>query len=112
MPHALFSYGTLQYDSVQQLLFGRALTGRSDAIVGYRIREVVIADPGVIAASGTATHPMLVPDEAAIDGIPGTVFDLDDAQLAAADAYEVDAYHRVEVPLASGRRAWVYVVRT
>lgn len=111
MPHALFSYGTLQYDSVQRSIFGRTLQGRPDAIIGYRIREVVIADPAVIEASGTAAHPMLVPDESAADGIDGTVFELDDDQLAAADDYEVDAYHRVEVPLASGTTAWVYVLR-
>jgi len=30
----LFSYGTLQQQSVQQSTFGRLLTGRSDALVG------------------------------------------------------------------------------
>jgi hypothetical protein len=38
------------------------------------------------------------------------VFRLDDAELAAADEYEVDAYVRVRVPLRSGRAAWTYVL--
>jgi hypothetical protein len=38
------------------------------------------------------------------------VFRLDDAELAAADGYEVDAYVRVQVPLRSGRAAWAYVL--
>jgi hypothetical protein len=31
------------------------------------------------------------------------------AELAAADAYEVSAYKRIEVVLKSGKSAWVYV---
>lgn len=111
MSHAVFSYGTLQYDSVQQSIFGRTIEGHPDAITGYREQNVVIADPAVIEASGTATHPMLIPDDDAVEGVAGTVYDLTDDELAAADAYEVDAYDRIEVPLASGRTAWVYVLR-
>lgn len=37
------------------------------------------------------------------------MFALTSAELAAADEYEVDAYVRVEVTLASGARAWAYL---
>jgi len=37
------------------------------------------------------------------------VFEISETELAAADEYEVDDYHRVAVPLRSGDRAWVYV---
>jgi len=37
------------------------------------------------------------------------VFRLTQAELEATDAYEVDAYGRVEARLESGRTAWVYV---
>ncbi|WP_281280720.1 hypothetical protein [Falsirhodobacter xinxiangensis] len=37
------------------------------------------------------------------------VFRITAAELAAADAYEVADYKRVEVALTSGRKAWVYV---
>ena len=43
------------------------------------------------------------------DCAPGTVFEVSNAELAHADAYEVAAYVRVEAPLASGLDAWVYV---
>ena len=43
------------------------------------------------------------------DDIAGKVFAISEAELAAADAYEVDDYKRVLVRLASGRDAWVYV---
>jgi hypothetical protein len=37
------------------------------------------------------------------------VFRITDAELTAADAYEVADYKRVLVPLRSGNKAWVYV---
>jgi hypothetical protein len=36
------------------------------------------------------------------------VFELSDAELASADAYEPAGYTRISATLASGRRAWVY----
>jgi gamma-glutamylcyclotransferase (GGCT)/AIG2-like uncharacterized protein YtfP len=37
------------------------------------------------------------------------VFEISETELAAADEYEVDDYHRIAVPLRSGATAWVYV---
>lgn len=105
--HLLFSYGTLQQREVQQANFGRVLTGSADALKGFRVEQVVIDDPEVVAESGSAVHPILVADERAAP-IAGTVFALTDAELAAADEYETSAYQRIEVELASGRRAFVY----
>ncbi|MGB6040002.1 MAG: gamma-glutamylcyclotransferase, partial [Gordonia sp. (in: high G+C Gram-positive bacteria)] len=65
-------------------------------------------DPEVIALSGIKTHLILRPDPDAL-AVPGARLQLDDAGLAAADDYEVDDYRRVEVTLASGLRAWVYL---
>jgi hypothetical protein len=105
----LFSYGTLQQPEVQRATFGRLLEGSQDAIAGYELGEQIITDQAVIAVSGSDTHPRLVPSSAADAQVPGTVFTLSDADLAAADAYEVRDYLRIQVPLASGRNAWVYV---
>ena len=42
--------------------------------------------------------------------VSGTVFEVTDAELAAADQYEqLAAYKRVAIVLASGKQAWVYV---
>lgn len=73
--HLLFSYGTLQHS-----VFGAAIGGEPDAVVGHRLGEVVIDDPHVVEVSGSAVHPGL------------------------------DADRRVEVPLRSGRTAWVYAI--
>lgn len=106
----LFSYGTLQQEAVQRAQFGRLLEGEADALLGYRIVEEEIRDEQVVALSGLRFHPNLVPG-AAGDQVAGTLYFITEAELAAADDYEVDEYRRTEVPLKSGRSAWVYVKR-
>jgi gamma-glutamylcyclotransferase (GGCT)/AIG2-like uncharacterized protein YtfP len=106
--HRLFSYGTLRQPQVQRALFGREVPTTPDALPGYRLGTLVIADPEVIATSGSDRHPILVP-AGAHDHVEGACLELDDAELAAADAYEVADYARALRPLASGVRAWVYV---
>lgn len=105
----LFSYGTLRFPQVQSATFGRIIPGRPDAVVGYVVDEVVITDPEVISSSGSDRHPVLRPASDATARIDGTVFEISDTDLAAADEYEVDDYRRTRVPLASGGTAWVYV---
>ncbi len=105
----LFSYGTLQQDDVQRATFGRLLAGEADALPGYAQELVAIDDPQVVATSGRTHHPIVRHSGVATDRVAGTVFEVTDAELAAADAYEVDAYKRVPVTLASGRQAWIYV---
>jgi hypothetical protein len=105
----LFSYGTLQQEDVQLATFGRRLSGVSDALVGYRQSVVAIQDPEVVRTSGKTHHPIVAFTGKREDCAPGTVFEITDAELAHADAYEVAAYVRVKAPLASGLEAWVYV---
>ena len=107
----LFSYGTLQQETVQRATFGRKLAGVADMLVGYKRSMVEITDPEVIATSGKTHHPIVAYSGVEADRISGTVFEITPAELAAADAYEVDAYERVQTVLASGRVAWVYVLR-
>ena len=105
----LLSYGTLQQEGVQRSTFGRSLTGSADALVGYAQSMVKIEDPDVVATSGKTHHPIVRHSGDAAHRVAGTVFEISDAELAQADAYEVDAYRRVSVTLGSGRQAWVYV---
>src|SRR5215831_6084273 len=99
----LFSYGTLQDRSVQIANFGRELTGRADALPGYARRLV---------SSGESTYAnaeLSNPD----DAVYGTVFEITEQELAAADEYEEPAdYGRISVMLKSGDQAWVYVKKT
>lgn len=109
MTELLFSYGTLRQPEVQRATFGRELDGRPDAIVGYDLEYVTISDPHVIKTSGSDRHPILKPTDRADAAVAGTVFAISEADLAAADEYEVDDYRRITVPLRSGDQAWVYV---
>ncbi|HLW73795.1 MAG TPA: gamma-glutamylcyclotransferase family protein [Gammaproteobacteria bacterium] len=104
----LFSYGTLQQETVQLANFGRKLKGRADVVVGWRLASIEINDPMVVGLSGLALHKILVPGEPS-DEVDGVVFEISPEELEAADAYETDAYKRVEVRLRSGTEAWVYV---
>jgi len=105
----LFSYGTLQLESVQRSTFGRLLAGSEDALVGFEQSLVEIDDPSVVATSGQAAHPIVRFTGRLESRVAGTVFELSDAELASADRYEVAAYKRISTVLASGRQAWVYV---
>ena len=105
----LFSYGTLQLESVQLSAFGRRLEGEPDTMPGYTRTMVEITDPDVLAASGERFHPIVSASSDPADEIAGTVFRISADELAAADRYEVADYTRVLVRLTSGRNAWVYV---
>jgi len=97
----LFSYGTLQEASVQLSTFGRRLNGQKDALKGFELGEVTIGERRFANVITRANSH-----------VPGTVFAIADSELAAVDAYEAQfSYVRVEAPLASGRRAWVYLHR-
>ena len=109
MTVALFSYGTLQLSDVQRATFGRLLEGRPDVLAGYRLAPLRISDAEVVRLSGLAVHHIARRTGDPADRIPGLVFALSPAELAAADAYEVDVYARIEATLASGARAFVYV---
>ncbi len=104
----LFSYGTLQQEGVQLAQFGRRLEGHMDALLGWRQEMVEITDPDVLAKSGKAYHPIVIPGRKD-DSVPGMVFEITAQELAAADRYEVDDYRRITAPLQSGVTAWVYV---
>jgi hypothetical protein len=102
----LFSYGTLQSATVQEANVGRALPTNPDVLAGFRIETITITDPDVIETSGSDQHPILRRSANAGDAVAGSTLELTSDELRAADAYD---YHRIEVTLASGRRAWVYV---
>jgi hypothetical protein len=106
----LFSYGTLRQPEVQRALFGRALDSSKDVLPGFRVEQLSITQPDVIALSGSASHPVLrrgQRDEA-VSGL-ALVVTADD--LRKADQYEVKDYVRIGVTLASGRAAFAYVHR-
>ena len=103
----LFSYGTLQDKNVQIANFGRELTGRADTLPAYARRTVAIVDP---VSGRESRYANVEPSSNPEDAVQGTVFEITEQELAAADRYEEDPdYHRIFVRLSSGDRAWVYL---
>ena len=106
----LFSYGTLQQDNVQLSTFGRLLQGQKDELPGFEPSFVQIEDPQVVAISGKTHHANATFNGRQDSCVSGIVFEITDAELAAADWYERQAaYKRIPAVLASGKQAWVYV---
>jgi hypothetical protein len=106
----LFSYGTLQQEDVQRATFARLLQGHADALPGFEPSPVKIEDPQQAAASGRTHHANVTFNGRADSRVPGTVFEVTEPELAAADVYERPAsYERIAVSLVSGKEAWVYV---
>jgi len=105
----LFSYGTLQQPEVQMATFGRLLSGRQDSLPGYRLSAVAIDDPAVVATSGKTHHPIASRSGLPDDMVAGAVLAVTLDELRDSDRYEVAAYRRESVTLASGTLAWAYV---
>ena len=111
MSQLLFSYGTLQYEKVQVETFGRKLKGTPEILEGYRLKQVRITDPDVLAKSEEEYHPIAVKSENENDSVEGVLFEITDEELAKADSYEVEDYKRAEVSFKSGKTGWIYVKR-
>jgi gamma-glutamylcyclotransferase (GGCT)/AIG2-like uncharacterized protein YtfP len=106
----LFSYGTLQQGDVQLATFGRLLEGQRDALPAFEPSLVKIQDAAMAAGLGRTHHANVTFTGRPDARVSGTVFDVTDAELAAADEFERPfGYGRIAVTLASGKRAWVYV---
>lgn len=105
----IFSYGTLQLESVQLSTFGRKLEGSPDKLRGYRRSILKITNPDVVATSGIAEHPVIIHTGDPEDVVEGMVFDISVAELARSDHYESADYQRISVQLESKTDAWVYV---
>jgi gamma-glutamylcyclotransferase (GGCT)/AIG2-like uncharacterized protein YtfP len=105
----LFSYGTLQTESVQRSTFGRTLKGSRDALPGYRLQMIQITDQDFVRTSGAEYHCNLQFTGNSTDFVEGTVFSVTAQELKQSDAYEPDNYKRIQVKLRSGTGAWVYL---
>ena len=108
MVERLFSYGTLQLESIQQANFGRTLEGAADTLKRFIAAPIPIDDPEFAASLGQAHYTIAQYTGVDSDAIRGTVYELTSDELTKADAYELQQYQRISVVLASGTRCWVY----
>lgn len=108
----VFSYGTLQQESVQLATFGRRLSGEPDELPGFYETKVPVFDPAQVEATGLTHYANAAYSGKITHSITGTALEISDDELVVADHYEQPAdYVRIKVSLASGRWAWVYVHR-
>src|SRR3954451_6964744 len=106
----LFSYGTLQHESVQLSTVGRTPAGEPDALIHAELSTTPIRDPRTLARFEKTHHANVVFLGSSDSRVAGTALDVTDAELSAIDGYEAgDAYARRRAMLASNREAWVYV---
>lgn len=105
----IFSYGTLQQESVQKKLLGRIVESWPDNLSRFKLSEISISNEHVIALSDQATHPIINFTGNASDIVEGEVLKVTATELATLDDYETDDYKRVTVTLNSGLEAFVYV---
>lgn len=106
----LFSYGTLQQEEVQLATFGRKLAGEKDLLVGYEPSLVKIPDPAMAERLKKTHHDNVTNTGDDWSSVQGTAFEVTDEELAMADTFEAQFnYVRLNVGLASGKSAWVYV---
>jgi len=107
----LFSYGTLQQESVQLSTFGRLLDGQADELVGFEQSLFEVTDPAFVKASGKSHHAIVRYNGRPDSRVRGMVLEVTDAELAQSDAYEPAGYTRIPAVLASGKQAWVHAGR-
>lgn len=95
----LFTYGTIQNIEIQKNIFGRELTGVTDSLAGYKISLKKVY----------GKYSVITPTENRSDILEGTVYEVSKGDLKKVDEYEGEMYMRIEVYLASGKKAWVFV---
>ena len=105
----LFSYGTLQLESVQKSSFGRVLNGTPDHLCGYSIEQLKIEDKQVLEKSEQQFHPIAIPSEDPNAQVSGVLFEVTQEELQEVDKYEVSDYKRIKATFNSGKSGWIYV---
>jgi gamma-glutamylcyclotransferase (GGCT)/AIG2-like uncharacterized protein YtfP len=96
----LFSYGNLQQKELQVAIFGRDLGGCKDFLPGYA---------RAITHVGNVDYYNIEPSSDPESFVSGTLFEITEHELAAADVYEKGReYRRISVRLRSGVQAWAY----
>jgi hypothetical protein len=104
----LFSFGPLEDQTVQLSTFGRLLKGEPDELFCYEPDWLTVAAAKDGAGADQARYAVVRFTGRADTMVQGTVFEVSEAELVAADRRQPAEYPRIVVTLASGKEAWVY----
>ena len=85
----LFSYGSLQQESVQLSTLGRRLEGQADELLKVEQSSVIIEDLQVAATLGTTHHANVTCNGDEDSRVSGMAFEITDAELTSIDGYEL-----------------------
>ena len=97
----IFTYGTLQDEMIQAVVYSRRLAGSEDVLKGFRISDEKVA----------GAYPLIIQTDDSKDNVDGVVYMITNKELLKTDAYEGPAYRRIKVKLESGIESWVYLAR-
>ncbi|WP_299248461.1 gamma-glutamylcyclotransferase family protein [uncultured Lacinutrix sp.] len=111
LKHNLFSYGTLQLNTVQLENYGRLLNGEKVSLKQYKLDKLKITDAKVLKASGKEFHPIALKTNNVNDSIEGTIFKITEKELIETDKYEVSDYKRILETFSTGKKAWIYIAK-
>jgi gamma-glutamylcyclotransferase (GGCT)/AIG2-like uncharacterized protein YtfP len=95
----VFAYGTLLDKKMQQEILGRNPKTYPAFLSKFRLESITIDGQ---------KYPIIIEDFSANELIKGEYFKVDEDDLKKLDAYETDAYRRVQVLLENGLLVWVY----
>ncbi len=104
----LFSYGTLQQESVQLAIFGRRLTGMADGLPMFSQAVYEVLEGAGARTNRKKRYPIVKYSGRVTDVVHGTALRVTTEELRKADEYEGMAYKRIAALLQSGACAWVY----
>lgn len=109
MQDYLFSYGTLQKETVHVELFKRILQATEETHKGYKVVTIEVRDKVSLAKGKGRYQQTALATANEADENKGTVFEITKEELAVTDSYEPDNYTRIKVKLQSGKEAWLYI---
>jgi len=89
-------------------LFKRKLKGSKDILRGFKIEIIGITDEKFLSKGEDKFQKTIIATNDQKDFIEGTIFELTEKELSAADTYEPENYKRVKAKFESGREAWIY----
>ncbi|MGY5356111.1 gamma-glutamylcyclotransferase family protein [Wenyingzhuangia sp. IMCC45467] len=106
-----FSYGVLQFEKTQIETFGKPLPSKKDIVKGYKLDNIKVVNPEMVTLMDNNFHPIAKPSNNPNDEIIGTVFELNEDDLAKAEAFtnQCKTIKKIEVTLDSGKKSWMYV---
>jgi gamma-glutamylcyclotransferase (GGCT)/AIG2-like uncharacterized protein YtfP len=99
MKYTVFVYGTLRDKSVRKTVLGSNPFSKTASLKGFTMSSIEL--------DGNE-YPIIAEDPMSNEIIEGEYFEVDQAGIDNLDWYESTAYHRKEVELEDGIRAWVY----